>query len=202
MATVDKIQLKVDDMEAIHITCEISANIPIKGRFKLEEEQIITEREFKLDTGATHTSLNARDLGIDVSEEEFCKWRKTEGVVAKGIDDNVEIKFYKLQVENFKIDELDLGSVPIYITFCENMTKRLLGMNLLRLLNIAISGDKKCIYIEKSERFLEYKKTHLRVEKPELLEVEQSSSDANTDVVIIDEYGKELSDDDLLDLEI
>lgn len=169
----DKIEINVKNLKTIEIACNISADIPSKGRFKIEDKRISKDRMFKLDTGSTHTCMNAADLGIFISEDDFNRWHTVEKITAGGIDDDIKIAFYKLQVENFKIGNLDLGSVPIYVTFYEKMTKALLGMNILRLLNISISGDENKVILQKTNKLINYKEKHLRVERPELLESEQ-----------------------------
>ena len=55
------------------------------------------------------------------------------------------IRFYYIQVKNFFIKGLDLGSVPIYITFDTRFRKMLLGMDIIRLMNVDIDHDEQMI---------------------------------------------------------
>lgn len=73
---IDKFELQLSDLRTIDIICKISTYIPYKGKFSVQDKFINKTRKFKLDTGATHTCINALDLGIHVSEEEFKQWKK------------------------------------------------------------------------------------------------------------------------------
>lgn len=193
MAEINHIQIKIEDFRSIDLNCKIKVDIPVKKQFGFENKMVEKDRQFKLDTGATHTCLNASDLGIILDEQEFVDMMHPETLQAKGIDDKIVIKFYKMQVENFIINNIDLGSVPVYITFSNRVTKRLLGMNILRLLNIGINCDKSILYLEKTKKFMEYKKNNLRIKAPEMLDIQQT----NGDVIIVDEFGVELSDEEI-----
>lgn len=110
-------------------------------------------------------------LDLYISEEEYMKWadqHKTEGirpfsVVCKGIDSkSAGIKAYYLQTEHFYIQGMDLGSVPIYIVFDKRYKKILLGMDLLHLMNVNIDNDKDEMCMQLTQKYIEYRKKHLR----------------------------------------
>lgn len=141
----------------IMIDCEINCTDTPNG----DGYPLYHRSSFKLDTGSNLTCLTAEKLGITVSEEEFIQWSKqtqnikvlTSGrikggrvIVAdtKGIDRGGDyIRFYAIQVDKFIIREdigniLDLGSVPIFITFDHRMQSTLLGGDILSILDHSV----------------------------------------------------------------
>lgn len=165
-------EIKLNSLCSIMINCKIDAIVPVPVYATRADNHVYKERLFKLDTGATNTCINAVHLGICVSEAEFAKWNRNDSIITTGIMNNTEVKYYKLQVENFIIGDLDLGSVPIYVTFNKNATKSLLGMDLIRLLNIGLFTDERKLILQKANRFIEHRKENERTFRPELLSFE------------------------------
>lgn len=132
-----------------------------------EKGPLFYSGNLKLDTGSDITCLNARDLGISVSEEEFSRWIQThdnleiikngqlkkKGLICvntKGIDKTAaDIKAYCYQMQSFTIStyqgSLTIGSVPVFITFDSRFQTPLLGRDILSLLNIEINNDKRIL---------------------------------------------------------
>jgi len=108
-----------------------------------------------MDTGAQVTCISAKDLGIKITEQEFRNKYTTVELEGHGIIDSDKkdhkVTYYLIQVENFEIEGIGLGSVPIYITFDSRAKKRLLGLDLLSLLNIELDFDTRRIRLSKTE---------------------------------------------------
>ncbi|HBN57625.1 MAG TPA: hypothetical protein DD414_12705 [Lachnospiraceae bacterium] len=93
------------DRNEIRIVAELS----IGGR--------TVDKVFKIDTGAGFTCMNAADLGMEMDEITFSAMNTSGKIIARGVDNVTKLTYYKYQLDNFKIGTLDMGSVPIYITF-------------------------------------------------------------------------------------
>ena len=144
-------RISIKSGRRIRVDCEI----------KYDNREL--SRYFKLDTGAQNTCISARDLGIKLSEEEFIKKNKPsfrfEGT---GIDDSSTVIFYQIMVDDISVEGERLGSVPIYISFDRNYSKRLLGLDLLNLLNYSIDNDERMIEITKTKKLVD----HIEKNKP------------------------------------
>lgn len=160
---MNKLEINLNSLNDIRLPCTIDMKIPVKTRFSIDTKSILKERTFLLDTGADYTCISAKDLGIKISEKEFSNWCKSNGKTAYGVSEDIELKLYKVQMNNINIYGMDLGSFPIYVIFNENITSALLGMDIIRALNITMSSDECKLKIEKSTRLLNYQKTNLRV---------------------------------------
>lgn len=152
---MDSSKVKMQDKRSINLTCMI----------KIDAESGEKPRRFKFDTGAQFTCMNIRDLDSNISEEAF-KQKKyvTHEVDGVGIDESSVIKYYMVQVEAFTVAGIDLGSVPICITFDSRAQKRLLGLDIIMLLNTCIDFDKKEMQLSKTKQFLDFKKRKYRFE--------------------------------------
>ncbi len=181
---MDKVTIKIPDGRKFKLACEIQAKIPKKTRYSFEESNVKRNKIFKYDTGAQFTCLPAKDLGIDVSEEDFVTYKKGGFVIdGIGIDKDTKIKYYLIQVERFIVAGIDIGSVPIYITFDLRATKRLLGMDIIRLLNVEINFDKKEATFYTTDRFRNFKKKKLRLEIKDMFEMGiYSKNDSEEDI--------------------
>lgn len=154
----------IEDGRIFRVDCCIEANMPDRKRFGIAKTKINKRRNFKLDTGASITCVFATDIGIYITEEEFRKeYPNAIMVQVSGIDTTSKIYYYSFQVENFVIEGIDLGSVPIYITFNSKAQKSLFGADLLRLLNINFDFDNKLLTLSKTNEFLKFRDNHLRL---------------------------------------
>ena len=124
---------------AIRMNCFLSANVPNKDQYGIRKKRVTKIKKFKFDTGAQYTCLNAREFSINITEEEFRETYKGVIMEGTGLDQTTHILYYLLQVENFIIEGIDIGSVPIYITFDKRAYKNLLGLDLIKLFNISTS---------------------------------------------------------------
>ena len=170
---MNTVQLPIKKGRNLKIKCKIDVNIPYKKNYSIDTKKKVVARNFKFDTGASITCLPALDLGIEITEEEFKRrFNFTLEVKCTGIDkDSDTVTYYLIQVENFVIYNIDLGSVPIYITFDSRAPKRLLGMDLIKLLNIDFNMDTGFITLSKSQRLIEFSKRKLRLEVNDMYEM-------------------------------
>lgn len=159
----DMTVVAINERNVIKLNCHLEIEYNIG--------KISKDKEFKMDTGAMVTCMNAKDLfGDTLTEEEFIKIFSPTVINAKGVDNKTRLKYYELQLTKFRIGTLEFGSVPIYVTFNEFATKRLLGMDLIGLLNVTIQKDYGIVALEKSNKFKDYQETKGTVLKePNLL---------------------------------
>ena len=151
---------------AIRMNCFLSANVPNKDQYGIRKKRVTKIKEFKFDTDAQYTCLNAREFSINITEEEFKKKYKGnretyKGVIMEGtgLDQTTHILYYLLQVENFIIEGIDIGSVPIYITFDKRAYKNLLGLDLIKLFNISIDFDNHQMELSITQQLRGFKRT-------------------------------------------
>lgn len=142
----------------------LNATIVLRVSTGQKEKTVTKLKKFKYDTGAQFTCLNARELDIEISEENFKKQHRGRIVEGVGIDESTKILYYLVQVDNFVVAGIDLGSVPIYITFDARAQKRLLGFDLIRLMNAEFNFDKNQVKLSKTKQFMEFKKRKLKLE--------------------------------------
>ncbi len=135
----------------IRVDCEISVN------------DMVLSRYLKLDTGAQNTCISARDIGIRLSEEEFIKqYKPTFRFEGKVIDDSSSVIFYQIMVDDISVEGEHLGMVPLYVSFDNNYSKRLLGLDLLNLLNYTVDNDDRTIEITRTQKLID----HVERKKP------------------------------------
>lgn len=127
--------------------------------------------DIKFDTGSDISIFPARQIGLmNITEEQFATWLQTNENVSsikaghikkkslfvfsvEGIDKkSVGIKSYAYQVDRLSLTldngKLNLGSVPITVTFDERFTQPLFGRDLISLLNTTIDTDKMFLGLE------------------------------------------------------
>ena len=88
-----------------------------------------------------------------------------------GLDQTTHILYYLLQVENFIIEGIDIGSVPIYITFDKRAYKNLLGLDLIKLFNISIDFDNHQMELSITQQLRDFKKTKLKLEPHDMIQL-------------------------------
>ncbi len=169
---------------AIRLSCFLSANIPNKDQLGIRNKRVTKIKKFKFDTGAQYTCLNAREFSINITEEEFRKTYKGNIMEGTGLDQTTHITYYLLQVENFVVEGLDLGSVPIYITFDSRACKNLLGLDLIKLFNVQMDFDNGQMKLSKTQNFLNFKKSKLKLELVDMfrLGIYRKNSEENDDI--------------------
>ncbi|MBR1742370.1 MAG: hypothetical protein IJ733_11010 [Lachnospiraceae bacterium] len=156
-------------------------------KFRIEDNghnpcnsSIFLSDEIKIDTGADLTVFPARDLfPEDITVSKFTDWLQNNdkvigiksghynkrclfGFSNKGVNKNADaIMSYAYQVEKFTLvledGELELGSVPITISFNEGFQRPLLGKDLLSLINFKIDNDMHFLEFEETEKLISIK---------------------------------------------
>ncbi|MDE7477753.1 MAG: hypothetical protein K2M91_07360 [Lachnospiraceae bacterium] len=176
---MDNVILPIPNGNSFRLNTTIMVRIPT-----LQGEKTVTKfRKFKYDTGAQFTCLNARELDIDISEEDFKNSHHGRIVEGVGIDKESKIIYYLLQVDNFVVAGIRLGSVPIYITFNPRAQKRLLGFDMIRLFNTMFDFDTKQIQLSKTAQFIEFKKRKFKLEVKDMFEMGiYSKNDSKSDM--------------------
>lgn len=100
------------------------------------------------DTGAKNTCFSGSSLGIAFHEVKNNETKELGGFIIG----NTTI-VYKYIVENFYIGKINLGEQVVWLSYDENTTKPVVGMDILQQvtrLSIAGSG-KECFFKDKGE---------------------------------------------------
>ena len=74
-------------------------------------------------------------------------------------------------VTDFSIEGEHLGIVPIYVSFDKNYSKRLLGLDLLNLLNYTINNDERTIEITRTKNLIEYYEKKIPITTEEMIKM-------------------------------
>ena len=168
---------------AIRLSCLLSANVPNKNQYGICNKRVTKIKKFKFDTGAQYTCLNAREFSINITEEEFIKTYKGTVMEGTGLDQTTHITYYLMQLENFAVEGMDIGSVPIFITFDSRACKNLLGLDLIRLFNIHIDFDNGKMELSKTQQFQDFRKYKLKLEPSDMfrLGIYNKNNEENVD---------------------
>ena len=116
--------------------------------------------DFTFDTGAIDVVCSAAALGITITEEQFIDKFNTACVYRRGIAHSVSIRYYRYELSEFRLGNLRLYNVPIYISFERDAKSRLIGMSLLRFFDILIRPEFKQVKLTETDTLLEYLKEH------------------------------------------
>lgn len=165
--------VKIPDGRKFKIACVIT--VMVNG-------EIVTKvKRFKYDTGAQLTCIPAKDINID--ETSFKKTFAGNSVTCIGIDGTSKIVYYPFQTENFTVAGIGLGSIPIYITFDSRAQKRLLGLDIIRLLNAEFNFDTKEAKFSITKQLSEFHTKKLRLEISDMFEMGiYSANDCKNDI--------------------
>ena len=161
-------------METARISLRSGRRINVDCSIELSETERKTpiELTFKFDTGSQNTCIAAAEIQLVNSEEDFIsKYKPRWKFEGSGIDDNSKISFYQIMVDNFFVQGITLGPVPIYITFDKRFSKRLLGLDLLNLLNIHMDNDERVLTISQTDRLKEYLRDGRSVTTEEMIKM-------------------------------
>lgn len=98
------------------------------------------------DTGAMYTAIQASSLNIPKSHEEIYRGKFEEkllgGLVKSTYKDCNFIRYYKVIFKEVAIGNIVLKNIPIWITFMDNVTNDVIGMDIISKLYTYI-GDNK-----------------------------------------------------------
>ncbi|MDE6053983.1 MAG: retroviral-like aspartic protease family protein [Lachnospiraceae bacterium] len=112
--------------------------------------------QFIIDTGASITCCRAKELGVNLIEEDFITSRSNtrylNGVLKEGDGkkntDRFSIKFYEVQLKRFKIGtSIILENVSVWVTFDKRFYTCLLGQDILEQLYYLHLGNSKELLI-------------------------------------------------------
>ena len=114
----------------------------------LSVSDYITSERYVVDTGAVYTCCNYKVVNETLQEKQF------ENCVFKyfcGIVNGTAIKFYKYQLKQFTVGNIDMGEQIIWITFDKRVTDIILGMDILRDIILITNPYNKRIYFCKDK---------------------------------------------------
>ena len=111
----------------------------------------VASERFIVDTGAKYTCCHYRAVNRTLKEEQFCK---CEYKNLCGIVNGVAVKFYKYDLSQFTIGNIDMGEQDIWITFDERITDIILGMDILKqIIMITNPYDQKIYFCRDREDY-------------------------------------------------
>ena len=84
---------------------------------------------FVVDTGAKYTCCSINNVNPDLEEDTFIE---AEYKLIGGLVEGGSIKYYKMEIKQFTIGTLNLGTQSIWVTFDERATDDVLGMDILK----------------------------------------------------------------------
>lgn len=99
--------------------------------------------KFTVDTGAKFTCCNYKYFDKNIDEKYFIgNEEKFLGGFVKGLP----VKFYKCNLKQFTIGNIDMGEQNIWITFDKRVTDTILGMDILQQVIFTANPYNKKIY--------------------------------------------------------
>ena len=99
--------------------------------------------DFIVDTGAMFTCCNYTSLKSNLCETDFAGG---EIKLLGGFVKSSPVKFYKCELKQFTIGNIDMGGQVIWITFDERVTDTVLGMDILQQMIFTANPYDKKIY--------------------------------------------------------
>ena len=122
--------------------------------------------QFIIDTGASITCCRAKELGVNLEEEDFiankASVRYLNGVLKDGNKeysrDRYSIKFYEVKMNKLKIGtSIVLENVSVWITFDKRFYTCLMGQDILdKLYYMHWSNTKKLLIADNANNLREY----------------------------------------------
>lgn len=85
--------------------------------------------KFIVDTGAMYTCCNCKIFGFHIDGDAL---KKNETKILGGFVKGLPVMFYKCNLKQFTIGNLDMGEQGIWITFDNRVTDIVLGMDILK----------------------------------------------------------------------
>ncbi len=112
--------------------------------------------QFVIDTGASITCCRAKELGINLKEQDFLEKgsnvRYLNGVLKEGKEsedtDRYSIKFFEVNVKKFRIGtSIVLTNVSVWVTFDKRFYTCLLGQDILERLYYLHLRNTKSLFL-------------------------------------------------------
>lgn len=99
--------------------------------------------QFVVDTGAMFTCCNYKELDKNMLEKDFtgCEVKTVGGFI-----EGVGVKFYRCNLKQFTIGNIDMGVQDIWITFDKRVKETVLGMDILKQIMSVINPYNQKIY--------------------------------------------------------
>lgn len=104
-----------------------------------------------VDTGAFYTAFTA-NMFQNLPEEKFMIDNEYETKYLGGFVKSGKIKFYKVPVKQFTIGNIDMERQNIWVTFSEDVTESVLGMDILKQITFfQLANSGKICFLDKNE---------------------------------------------------
>lgn len=103
-----------------------------------------------MDTGAVMSCINVESLGEKLNESMFYngEYKYVHGLVNS---DSAIVKFYAYEINQFTIGRVNLGKCKVWITFDKAVKDNIIGMDLLKKVNMLQIANEDRLYIFKSK---------------------------------------------------
>lgn len=99
--------------------------------------------QFVVDTGATFTCCNYKELDKNMQEADF---KGCEVKMVGGFIEGPCVKFYRCGLKQFTIGNIDMNAQDIWITFDKRVKETILGMDILKQITFIANSYKQKIY--------------------------------------------------------
>ncbi len=99
--------------------------------------------KFIIDTGAMFTCCNYKFLDAHMKEEAL---KRNETKILGGFVKGLLVIFYKCNLKQFTIGNIDMGKQDIWITFDKRVTDTVLGMDILKQVMMITNPYNQKIY--------------------------------------------------------
>lgn len=107
--------------------------------------------KFIVDTGAMFTCCNCRVFDSRIDEDAL---KKNEKKILGGFVKGLPVTFYKCNLKQFTIGNLDMGEQDIWVTFDKSVTDIVLGMDILKqVVMITNPYDQKVYFCKDAEDY-------------------------------------------------
>lgn len=109
-----------------------------------------------VDTGALYTAFTANMFSNPPEEDALIK-NKNEIKYLGGFVEGDKIKFYRIPVSQFTIGNIDMSGQDIWVTFSDDVTQSVLGMDILQQITFfQIANSGKLCFLDKNETLASY----------------------------------------------
>lgn len=114
----------------------------------------IAVEKFIVDTGAKFSCCHYGVIDETLTEGSF---KSKDAICIGGFVKGDAVRFYKYQLKQFTIGNLDMGTQHIWITFDERVTDIILGMDILKqVILITNPYDQKIYFCKDSDDYHQY----------------------------------------------
>lgn len=133
------------DYKSLRNQITIDLRALFKNETRLIKREVKLKLEMLVDTGASHTIIPAEKLGLYNLDKFKAAYPDSGITTGTGIVNDMIIESYPIFLESLWIGNIELPEIIVYVSFCDNMSTALLGMDILGLFNFSIDTERSLI---------------------------------------------------------